>query len=208
MSNRLTNDAAFAAFPGIESVSQTQFNQSMTEAAGALRGSIGSLQDDGQDLHRSTLFTEWASTTDRRAKSAPLDLLLHLSDSGFAWRDIARMLGVSVPALQKWRRGEKISGANRRKLAGLVAACDLVETHYLIHDPASWFEMPLYNDVPITPIDLYVSSRTDLLFDYASGHLDSETVLSEFDADWRETYRSDFEVFVASDGQRSIRIKS
>ncbi|WP_271403832.1 hypothetical protein [Kocuria palustris] len=134
-------------------------------------------------------------------------MLAELADLGFAWRDIARMVGVSVPAVQKWRRGEKASGDSRSRLASLLAACDLIAGRYLIDEIASWFEVPLSSSAPVTPIVLYSANRADLVFEFASGHVDPEALLSEFDPDWRERHRSDFEVFEAGDGNRSIRMK-
>ena len=77
----------------------------------------------------------------------------------------------------------------------------------MVEEIASWFEMPLSSLAPVTPIDLYADDRADLVFEFASGHTDPEAILTQFDPDWRERYRSDFEVFEASDGNRSIRMK-
>lgn len=134
-------------------------------------------------------------------------MLDELAGLGFAWRDIARLVNVSVPAVQKWRKGEKASGDSRARIASLLAACDLIKSHYMVEDIASWFEMPLSSSAPVTPITLYAANRADLVFEFASGHQDPEVLLSEFEPDWRERYRSDFEVFEASDGHRSIRMK-
>jgi len=136
------------------------------------------------------------------------EMLVELAELGFAWRDIARLIGVSVPAVQKWRRGERAAGESRRRAASLLAICDLIAEHYEVREIASWFEMPLVGEVPTTPIDLYVGERADLVFDYASGHADPEQILTDFDPQWRERYRSDFEVFRATDGELSIRPKA
>lgn len=100
-----------------------------------------------------------------------------------------------------------MTGANRLRLASLLAACDLIVRHYAVDEIASWFEMPLTTECPITPIDLYADQQPKLLFDYASGHGHPEQVLSEFVPDWRERYRSDFEVYEAMDGELAIRPK-
>ncbi|MFF2816344.1 hypothetical protein ACFVT9_12570 [Kitasatospora cineracea] len=134
-------------------------------------------------------------------------MLDELSDLGFAWRDVARMLGVSVAAVQKWRRGDGVTGNNRRNIASLLAVCDMTTSHYGVDEIASWFEMPLVSGCPITPIDLYAQARPDLVFDYASGHSDPEQVLSNLDPEWREHSRSSFEVFEAADGELAIRPK-
>jgi hypothetical protein len=131
-----------------------------------------------------------------------------VADLGFAWRDIARLLGVTVQAIQKWRRGANTSGENRRNIAGLLAACAMLSENYGIQEVASWFEMPLLQGLAVTPIDLWASDRPDLVFDYGSGHgTDPEQTLTNWDPQWRERYRSDFEVFRAEDDQLSIRPK-
>ncbi len=187
--------------------SSTKPSTQLVEDAGFLRSRVQQLNVDTQGLHRDTQLHEWIDRGQERGKDAPLDLLGTLADLGFSWRTIARMLGVSVPAIQKWRQGAKVSGENRRLLANLVAACDVISENYLVNDVASWFEMPLLHDVPVTPIDLYAAARYQLLFEYASGHTDTESLLTQFDPTWRETYRSGFEVFRGEDGQLSLRSK-
>jgi hypothetical protein len=188
--------------------SATQTSAQLTEEVGSLRRQVRQLSDDTQGLHLDTQLHEWNDRAMRRGKEAPLALLAHLSQLGFSWRDIARMVRVSVPAVQKWRRGAKVTGDNRRMLANLVAACDLITEDYLVSEVASWFEMPLVTGIPVTPIDLYAQEQYQLLFDYASSHLETESVLNQLDPDWRQRYASDFEAFEAEDGQMSIRTKS
>jgi hypothetical protein len=119
---------------------------------------------------------------------------------------IARLVGVSVPAVQKWRRGETATGESRGRVASLLAACDLIREQYLVEDVAQWFEVPLLVGVcPVTTADLYAAGQVPLVFNYASGHVDAEQTLTEFDPTWRERYRSDFETFRAGHGQLSIR---
>jgi hypothetical protein len=156
---------------------------------------------------RRSHYLEWTAGTSRRGRSSARDLLQEFADLGFAWRDVARLVGVSVPAVQKWRRGEGTTGENRLEVASLLAACDLMAEHYGIQEIASWFEMRLLSGVPVTPIVLWAGDRPDLVFDYASGHTDPEQILTSWDPQWRDRYRSDFEVFRADDGQLSIRPK-
>lgn len=165
------------------------------------------LNQDYEDLHQQSQFVEWRTRTTARGRASMSEMLDELAELGFAWRDVARLVGVSVPAVQKWRRGERASGERRRQVASLLAACDLIADHYQVREIASWFEMPLVADVPLTPIDLYVGKRPDLVFEHASGHVDPEHILTQFDGEWRERYRSDFEVFRAEDGDLSIRPK-
>lgn len=165
------------------------------------------IHEDCDDLHKRIHDVEWRTAAAQRGKASVTSMLTELADLGFAWRDIARMVGVSVPAVQKWRKGDKASGDSRSRLASLLAACDLIVSHYMVDEIASWFEMPLTALAPVTPITLYAADRADLVFEFASGHADPEALLTEFDPDWRQRYRSDFEVFEAGDGIRSLRMK-
>ncbi len=171
------------------------------------RGAARALHENYDDLHKRIHDVEWRTAAAERGKASVTLMLGELADLGFAWRDIARLVGVSVPAVQKWRKGEGASGDSRMRIASLLAACDLIVDHYRVDEIASWFEMPLSSSAPVTPIALYAANRADLVFEFASLHTDPEALLSEFDPDWRERYRSDFEVFEASDGNRSIRMK-
>lgn len=183
----------------------------LTEWSGSIRGQAHDLHQDTDQLHQDTLRAQWANRTTQRGRSSPQEMLSELADLGFAWRDVARLVGVSVPAIQKWRRGEGATGDNRQRIAQLLAACDLITENYLVQEVASWFEMPLPlplgQDVPVTPADLWAAGHFDLVLDYASGHADTEQLLTSWDPQWRERYRSDYEVFIAGDGQRSIRLK-
>lgn len=179
----------------------------LAERAGSLRTRVKFMQEDVSALHQRALFVAWEKRTTHRGKEAPANLLEALGDLGFAWRDIARMLHVSVPAVQKWRRAGGTTGENRRRIAALLALCDEIADRYHIQEIASWFEMPVASTVPVTPIDLYSAGKIDLVFDHAGGQIDSEQILTAYDPQWRESFRSDFEVYLETDGQMSIRSK-
>ena len=178
----------------------------LTDEIGGGRSMARAVEAEYGDLHRRSFDLEWRKKTVEMGKKSVRTLLDELSGLGFSWRDIARMVHVSVPAVRKWRQGGTASGDNRRSLAGLLAACDLIMNHFQVDEIASWFEMPLPG-VPVTPIDLYAADRTDLVFDYASEQADPERLMDEFDPGWRERYRSAFEVVTVSDGIFSIRPK-
>lgn len=189
-------------------VSSTRITAEATETAGALRGRARLLNEDIGQFHQETWAEEWRTRTAARSKGTVKDMLAELSELGFAWRDVAHLLGVSVAAVQKWRKGDSHSGENRGKIAALLAACDLIAEHYAVQEIGSWFETPIVVGVPVTPMDLYVSLvHRPLLFEHACGHSDPEAILTSFDSTWRDRYRSEFEVFLADDGERSIRLK-
>lgn len=178
----------------------------LTQKAGSLRYQAKFVSEDTAEFHADLLFRDWRKRTVVRGKQSPAALLEELSDLGFSWRDIARMLGVSVPAVQKWRRSGGVSGDNRVQLASLLALCDMVKQP-VIHDVASWFEMPLASGVPVTPIDLFAERRPDLVLEHALGPNDVEEILTAYAPDWRDRYQSDFEVYRDVDGAMSIRQK-
>ena len=116
-------------------------------------------------------------------------------------------MGVSVPALRKWRAGEGVSGDNRREVARLAALCGWLD-EYFITDVASWFEVPLADGVRVTPATIYKAGRVDLVLDYAAHRLAPERVLDAYEPAWRDSLRSRFEVFEAEDGNFSLRKKT
>ena len=193
--------------PPVVPTTQTVLSQ-LTDQIGFTRSAVGALHERVDDLHQQVRSALLAART-VRVKESAAQLLDELADLGFAWRHIARMVGVSVPAVQKWRRGEKMSPESQDKVATLLATCDLVRTSFSVDDVASWFEIRILPNAPVTPMDLYADGHIDLLLDWVSQHeSDPERVLSLHEADWRERYRSDFEVFEADDGERALRLKA
>lgn len=134
-------------------------------------------------------------------------LLDELAERGFSWRDIAKLAGVSVPAVRKWRTGGTHHSSRRIALARIAGLCDLLD-EYLVTHPAGWLEMPVAKDVPITWMDLYLAGREEIIVDAVSHRQqDVHRVLDELEPGWRERHRSDFEVFEDVDGKPSIRSK-
>ena len=111
--------------------------------AGALRQSAGMLSRDVARLHGDSLRIQLRARTDEAAKRAPADLLAELGALGFSWTAVARVLGVSIPAVRKWRSGAMASGTNRRKIAEFTALVGVLERDHMIADVASWLEVPL-----------------------------------------------------------------
>jgi hypothetical protein len=179
----------------------------LTDRVGHVQNQAKLLHDDADELHLSVIVQEWQTKSSDLVRQDMPTLLARLSELGFAWRDIARLIGVSVPAVQKWRRGGAATGQSRFNAAALLAACHLVSDHYLVQDIASWFEAPVVFGYPVSPLDLYAAKKVQLVFRLATGKADPEQVLSAFDPDWRETYRSDFEVFSDPDGGLAIRAR-
>lgn len=196
-----------------EATETTRTISDLVDEVGSINSRAHLLQSDASDVHQRTkqlhqetlerLLRENASTA---ANRSAVELSEQLSDYGFAWRHIADLVGVSIPALRKWRQGEAVSPPNKMALATLVAFCELLVDRGLITDPASWLERPLMVGTSISGLDLYAEGRMDLLFPLALHHdSDPKTTLDEFRPGWQERQDSDLEVFVDDDGRPSLR---
>jgi transcriptional regulator with XRE-family HTH domain len=160
------------------------------------------------ELHTETLDTLLRTTTSQRTKEGLPALLDKLSSLGFSWRELARLVGVSIPALRKWRQGESASGENRHRVARLVSFCEIVREQYLIDDISSWLETPIHPEAPVTGLDLLANGRFDLAFCLARDEgVDPEFVLQQFDPEWQARYASLVDVFIAPDGQPGLRVR-
>lgn len=173
-----------------------------------LSDDVSALTNRTSTLHRQTTEKRLTERAAGLTRSTPRALLVRLEERGFSWRDIARCLHVSVPAVRKWRQGETISGENRLRLARFVALCDLLEEAHMVNDVAGWFETPLRTDVPVTPLDLYVSGHESLVIDYAAQQLPPDQVLDHHDPKWRVRRADAWERFTATDGAVSLRMRS
>ena len=156
--------------------------------------------------HSDKLDAELRTMAQERSKETLESLLDHVSDLGFSWRDIARVVGVSVPALRKWRLGGAATGENRRRVSTLVALCDIARSRFHLPEIAAWLETPVHPAAPLTGLDMMAGGRFDLVLRLARDQgSDPETVLNEFEPDWQDRYASAVEVFIAPDGVPGLR---
>lgn len=178
----------------------------LTSRAGLHVHDAAQLHFETRQLHVDALSESIRARADVLARVPLRELLATLGEAGFAWRDVARIVGVSVPALRKWRLGEQATPENRLRVAGLIALCEQLLERAMIPDAASWLEVPLLEDVPVSGLDLLAGNRRDLVLRRALHHdADPESILDEFEPEWRSTYRSGFDVFQAEDGLPGIR---
>lgn len=178
--------------------------------AAELNAKVSWIGEDVSSLHRDVLTTILNDRTRDQVKRSVRDMLTDLGDEGFSWRDIARVVGVTVPAVQKWRRGERASPDRVRRLGMICALIDILRQHG-IQEVASWFELRLQPEVAVTCLDLAAAGRYDLVLKWGTSQhqLPAQDVFDEFDANWRTTRVDDqFEVFLADDGVMSIRPRS
>ncbi len=135
-----------------------------------------------------------------------LALLEELAHSrGMSWADIAAAGGVSVSAIRKWRNGGTATAENRQRLAQIAAFLDILEEKG-VADPAQWMEMtlPLPVGYHIRPLDLYADGHAGALLELVEQRQEAQQILGVATPGWRDK-RSDFEVFIDVDGQRSLR---
>lgn len=191
---------------GVEPVrSPTQTMASITRDFGMLRDQTSLLDADvGSDHRTAQMYSLELLAQDRSREDVPTLLAKLVSNYGLGWSDIARLVGVSVQALRKWRQGEPATGENRVAVARLAAFLELLGD-VPVHDPASWLEMPVVAGYAPRHLDLYREAHADILFDLAHLRTSPEHALDEVDPQWREHLRLSHETFEAADGQLSIR---
>ncbi|MGI8434107.1 MAG: hypothetical protein ACR2LE_05140 [Nocardioidaceae bacterium] len=172
-----------------------------------LRTGVDMLGGEMQELHGEVREHDLADRTLEKSKKSVAGLLEELAtDRGMGWSDIAEVLSVSVSAVRKWRKGGVASPESRTKLARIAALLDVLEEKGLIEDPAAWMEMDLTLDAGyfIRPLDLYLEGHATALIELAEQRQTIAQVLDQVRPNWRQS-RSDFEVFLDVDGERSIR---
>ncbi|MCH6472525.1 helix-turn-helix domain-containing protein [Sinomonas terrae] len=172
-----------------------------------LRTDVDLLHSDMRSLHEQTRNLDLDDRSYKKATALDVPALLdELAFSrGMGWTDIASAAGVSVSAVRKWRKGGTATGDSRERLARIAALLDLLEEKG-VAEPAQWMEMslPLPPGYHIRPIDLYIKGHPDALLELVEQRQDAEQVLDTAMPGWREE-RSDFEVFLDVEGQRSLR---
>ncbi len=178
----------------------------LTRQYGELRDETTVLDADVGTDHRAVQLQTLELLARDRARADVVTLLDALStDRGLGWSDIARLVGVSVQAVRKWRRGETVTGENRLAVARLVALLDMLSSEIPVQDPAGWLEIPVVEGYALRHLDLYRLGRADLLFDLAHIRISSEQAMTDLNSDWRSLYAVEHEVYEAEDGQRSVR---
>lgn len=180
----------------------------LVQTAGWIRSQADTLGQDAASIHQEIRDYDLDQRAAIKGRHGISSLLSELAvDRGMAWADIARLVGVSISAVRKWRGTGSSSPEHREALARLTAFLDLLE-EYAIEDPAQWMEMrlPLPSGYLISPMDLYQKGEISALLEYASQRLTAEEMLDKTYSDWRET-RSRFESYDASDGAKAIRVR-
>lgn len=172
-----------------------------------LRTKVDMLGGEMQELHGAVRENDLADRTLEKSKKSVANLLDELASSrGMGWSDIAEVVGVSVSAVRKWRKGGVASPESRSKLARIAALLDVLEEKGTVTDPAAWMEMDftLEPGYFIRPLDLYLEGHVSELIELAEQRQTTVQVLDRVRPNWRQN-RSGFEVVLDDDGERSIR---
>lgn len=179
----------------------------LADRTGFLRSATQTLVDDVAEVHDGVLEVQLESRTDEAAKRSVPELLDELAALGFSWREIARAVGVTVPAVRKWRGGGSAAGSNRRAIARLLAFVDVLSSDHLVDGVPSWMEMPI-GGTALTGFDAYCAGEERLLLQHAAGHVSSDGLLDRLDPSWRSTVDDRFEIVTADDGEPMIRMRA
>lgn len=172
-----------------------------------LRTQVDMLGGEIQELQGAVRENDLADRALEKSKKSVASLLDELAaDRGMSWSDIAEVVGVSVSAIRKWRKGGAASPDSRSKLARIAALLGVLEEKGIIADPASWMEMEftLEPGYFIRPMDLYLEGHVTELIELAEQRQTTAQVLDRVRPNWRQS-RSDFEVVLDIDGERTIR---
>lgn len=139
------------------------------------------------------------------ARRPPRELVTELmEDIALSQLTVARALSVSPTAVRKWRRGDSARPEHRSGLARLAALCKSLSAVGL-YDPGSWIDIPISTQSTLTPLDLFIGGRSDLLLLLAANLADSRETLDAFHPNWREVFarNPDYEVVRLTDGTLS-----
>lgn len=165
--------------------------QDLAETFGWLREGVRHLDRDAAEAHRRALDMALAERMSDKSKSPAGVLLVELSARwGFSWSSVADLLGVSIPALRKWRRGGGLAGENRVNLARLCAFSEILAENCAIPEPAVWLDTPLLPDRYVSPRKLYVLGTYAQvgLLEFAGLHHSPYELLDRVEPDWRRRY--------------------
>ena len=132
-------------------------------------------------------------------------MISELHSLGFFSDDISRVLKTRPINLSQGN----LSKVSRVRLEKLLEVCWRLQNDYAItQNVAGWLEAPIHEWAPISPFDMIVAQRDDLVLTLAENRDgNAESVLDQFEPEWRDKYNDGLEVFIASDGYPGIRAK-
>ena len=194
--DRFARDATVATAPAIAG---------LIAAYRTLTGQARLINADVEHGRRTIQSLDLDRRTNLKAFDGREALLEELAvDRGLGWADIARLCGVSISAVRKWRSGGGIDPDRLLALSKLAAFIDLLSRIGPTGDPTGWMMMPLSEQHNVTAADLYRAGRVDDLLEFAQGHLSIGELLNRWNPEWQTETRSRWMVVKRSDGERVI----
>jgi hypothetical protein len=166
----------------------------------------GRTRRNAVEWHDETLKSLLNHRTDQKARAGLTALLAELTaEHGLGWSGIARLVGVSVPAVRKWRRGGDITPTRLQSLARLTAFLEMLQEEK-INDAAAWLSLPLNDEdagEAVSKSDVYSAGGVVDLLAYAKDYISRDELLSRTSAQRYSTSRQ-ARVVRAPDGRLSI----
>jgi hypothetical protein len=180
----------------------------LNHRAAGVRDKAELVRGDIARVHGETQALELDALAHERLRDGVDALLTELTEvRGLAWSQVARLVGVSVPAVRKWRLHQTDpTPDNRALLGGLAAFLDLFATRFLIQDPVGWLEAPLTQS-NLTGLDVYRTEGGPIgLLELAGQRIDVDQLLDAQAPGWRARGAPDarFRIVRAGDGGRSV----
>lgn len=113
--------------------------------------------------------------------------LIQLAEEfGCSWALVAKVVGVSIPEIRRWRGGGEITDAHQQRLARLVAAFESL-ARVGIDSPALWLDRRIWPDVPVRRFEA-LALDDSLVLAYAAGQCDAIALLNAVVPRWRNLY--------------------
>jgi hypothetical protein len=123
---------------------------------------------------------------------------------GAAWIDIAKVVGVSVPALRKWRVGAaRPRHEHRERLAAFVACLEALRVSG-VAEPAGRFQVRLLDNYSVTLTDVFAPERVPGIVGCVTGSLSPADLLDYSAPDWRTRYKAQTRLLVGDDGELAM----
>jgi hypothetical protein len=222
MADRLTTERAGTGDAGLDAVAEASLWNSGTSAQSLTRWSrlisareIGQHQirlaneihETAKDALRSSLGATLATTVREGLRKETSVLLDEIATKfGLAWVDLARMTGVSVPAIRKWRLSGGATPDNHERVAQVWAFLSALDD--LVPEPVSWLTRRLEPGFTVTARHLWEPSTSAILLDLAAETVSTTVVLDELHHNWREQYATKDELVFLADGSVAIARRS
>ena len=164
-----------------------------------------------KDFISKFFHTELDGKTNTYSEQPSKALLNKLLDMGFAWTHVASMIHVPVHIVRDLDcdegNSENLSEAPHKNLAQLLALIEMLEEKLPNRNIASWLETAL-DGYYYSGIDVISRNQIDLLVKYADGEISNTELLDKCFPNWKDNHDERIEIFTASDGENSIRLRN